>query len=268
MQVVVLLAGVVDPKWRLDRLALRPGTALVDETGLPRRLSPFDEAALETALKLRDADPVVRATAVLVGGPEDDALLRAVSAFRPHRAFRFGGAATSLWDPRAAVRLLGAAVAAAAERPDLVLMGREFGDGDDGTLPPALAEARGWRFCGLAHAVTLDGDGTVALRRMRGPREEILRLRPPVLASVTNDRGNRLRHPLLKNVMLARRAPVEAIAPPEAGEGAPALALRSIAAVPPPPRGGGACRLLTGPIEAQVEELAALLRRWRTAGEG
>ncbi|MBX6374284.1 MAG: electron transfer flavoprotein subunit beta [Acetobacteraceae bacterium] len=265
----MLLAGVVDPKWRLDGLALRPGTALVEETGLPRRLSPFDEAALETALKLRDADPTVRVTAVLVGGPANNALLRAIAAFRPHRVFRIGGVALSLWDPLAAVRLLGAAVAAAVERPDLVLMGREFGDGDDGALPPALAEAQGWRFCGLAHAVSLAEDGAVTLRRVRGPREEVLRLRPPVLASITNDRGNRLRHPLLKNVMLAKREPIEVVAPPpDAPAAAPALALRDIAVVPPPTRGAGACRFLTGPVEAQVEELAAFLRRWRAAVGG
>ncbi|MDI3305812.1 MAG: hypothetical protein QJR07_01825 [Acetobacteraceae bacterium] len=264
MQVVVLLAGVVDPKWRLDGLALRPGTTLVEETGLPRKLSPFDEAALETALKLRDADPAVTVTAVLPGGPESDPLLRAVSAFRPHRAFRFHNEAMSLWDPREAVRLLGEAVAAATERPDLVLMGREFGDGDDGVLPPALAEAKGWRFCGLAHAVSLV-DGEVVLRRTRGPREEMLRLQPPVLASITNERGNRLRHPLMKNVMLAKREPVQ-VTVSSAAAATPALALRSIATVPPPQRGGSACRILAGPIEAQVEELAAYLRRYADGG--
>ena len=261
MQVVVLLAGVVDPKWRLDRLALRPGTELADESGLPRRLSPFDEAALEIALKLRDANAAVRVTAVLLGDAASDALLRGVAAFRPNRAFRFDTSGMALWDPRSAVGLLGVAVDAACERPDLVLTGREFGDGDDGVLPPALAEARGWRFCGLAHAVAAV-DGMLVAHRIRGPREEVLRLPPPALVSITNDRGNRLRHPLMKNVMLAKRDPVEVVTPGVEPASCTVVA-RSLNVVPPPQRGAGACRILSGPVEAQVAEFAAYLRTKR-----
>jgi len=247
MQVVVLLAGVVDPKWRLTSLA---------EPNLPRKLSPFDEAALECGLKLRDADPGLRLTAVLVGGAELDALARAAAAFRPHRVFRFDAALP--WDPRAALALLAAAARAAAPESGLVLIGREFGDTDDGVLPAALAEAEGWRYGGLAHAVALAGDVAV-LQRSRGPRAETLRLPLPALASITNDRGNRLRHPLMKNVILAKREPVAVVTPaipaPE-----PMLALRRHALVPPPKRGSGACRLLDGPLEAQAEELLGALR--------
>lgn len=247
MQVVVLLAGVVDPKWRLTSLA---------EPNLPRKLSPFDEAALECALKLRDADAGVRLTAVLVGGTELDLLVRAAAAFRPHGVFRFD--ASLPWDPRAALALLAAAARAATPEPDLVLIGREFGDTDDGVLPAALAEAEGWRYGGLAHAVALAGDVAV-LQRSRGPRAETLRLPLPALASITNERGNKLRHPLMKNVMLAKREPVAVVTPAIAAP-EPTLALRQHALVPPPTRGSGACRLLDGPRETQVEELLRTLR--------
>jgi electron transfer flavoprotein beta subunit len=264
MQVVVLLAGVVDPKWRLVGLGLRDGTELADESGLPRRLSPFDEAALEIALKLRDADPSVRVTVVLPGDAGSDALLRAVMAFRPHRAFRLDTSAIPLWDPRIAAQVLGAGVDLATDAPDLVLMGREFGDGDDGTLPPLLAEIRGWSFWGQAHAVALAENGFRA-QRMRGPREEMVHLPSPALVSLTNDRGNRLRHPLMKNVVLAKRDPVEVLAAP-VPETPRALRALSLAMVPPPRRGAGACRVLSGPLEAQVGELAAYLHAWRDGG--
>ncbi len=255
MRITVLLAGVVDPKWRLTSLA---------EPKLPRRLSPFDEAALETALKLRDADAAAQVTAVLVGGAETEPLARAVAAFRPHRCFRFAADPAALWDPAVAIRLLAAAVAATTPLPDLVLMGREFGDTDDGMLPPALAEAMGWPFCGLVHAVAAEA-GTLLLRRSRGPREEVLRRRGPVLASITNERGNRLRHPLMKNVMLSKRETLEVVAPPAVGT-MPALTLAALAVVPPPQRGGGACRMPDGPIEAQVEALAEYLRPYLPGG--
>jgi electron transfer flavoprotein beta subunit len=263
VQVVALLAGIVDPKHRLDRIGLRSDGAAMDEAGLPRRLSPFDEAALEIALKLRDAHPAVRVSVVLPGGPDSDPLVRAVAALRPHRAFRFGEEAPALWDPGAALPFLAAAVRAAAEAPDLVLTGREFGDTDDGALPAALAEAEGWRFAGLAHAVEREG-GELVARRMRNGREEALRGPPPLLASVTNERGNRLRHPLLKNVVLAKRAPVEHVAAPAARRGGPIpVLLRSVSPAEPARRGGGG-RVLTGPVEAQVAELAAFLAPWRS----
>ena len=260
MEIVVLLAGVVDPKWRLERLALRAGGEQPDETGLPYRLSPFDEAALETALKLRDADPAIRVTAVIPGDAARDTLLRAVMALRPHRVFRFDTAGAPLWDPHAATRLLAAAVDAAAAA-GLVLMGREFGDGDDGVLPPLLATARGWTFCGQAHALAL-ADGAIVAHRMRGPREEAIALATPALVSVTNDRSNRLRHPLMKNVVLTRREPIEIVTMP-ADAGPIALHARSLAVVPPPQRGAGACRMLEGPLDTQIAEMATYLRDWR-----
>jgi electron transfer flavoprotein beta subunit len=261
MQVVVLLAGIVDPKWRLDRLGLHPGTGEAEEAGLPKRLSPFDEAALETALKLRDADPAVRCTAIVFGDAASDPLLRAVLAFRPHRALRFDTSGLSPWDPLATARLLGAAVDGLGVQPDLLLMGREFGDADDGVLPALLAETRGCPFFGQAHAVTTGDEGLLAIRT-RGPREEQRRLAPPALVSLTNDRGNRLRHPLMKNVALARRETLEVVSPSR-HDPARALYARSLSVVPPPSRGPGACRMLDGPLDAQVAALADYLRGWR-----
>lgn len=261
MRVVVLLGGIVDPRWRLERLALRPDAGQADETGLPKRLSPFDEAALELALKLRDADPAVRCSAAVVGDAASDPLLRAVLAFRPNRAIRLDTSGLALWDPFAAVRLLAAAVDSLGPQPDLLLMGREFGDADDGVLPPLLAEARGCLFFGQAHAVTAGENGLLALRT-RGPREERRHLPPPALVSVTNERGNRLRHPLMKNVALAKREILEVVSAP-LPDAAPAVQARSLSSMPPPRRGAGACRILQGPLEAQVAELADYLRGWR-----
>ena len=204
----------------------------------------------------------MRVTAVLLGGPESDALVRSVSALRPHRTLRFGEAAPSLWDPAAALRALAAAVAAtAAVAPDLVLVGREFSDADDGLLPAALAEAEGWRFAGLAHAVVLE-DGAFIVRRLRGGREEALHGTPPLLVSVTNERGNRLRRPLMKNVALAKREKVEWVAASAAPTGAASVKLAA-AAPAAPARRSGSSRVLTGPVEAQIAELAAYLAPWR-----
>jgi len=100
------------------------------------------------------------------------------------------------------------------------------------------------------------------VRRLRGGREEVLRGTPPLLVSVTNERGNRLRHPLMKNVALAKREKVEWVAAPDAPSVAMPVGLAAVAPAAPARRSGGG-RVLTGPAEVQVAELAAYLAPWR-----
>ncbi|MEJ1978727.1 MAG: hypothetical protein WDN49_24035 [Acetobacteraceae bacterium] len=139
--------------------------------------------------------------------------------------------------------------------PDLVLMGREFGDCDNGALPPYLAEAGGWRFVGQVQQVRAE-DGVLVMRRTRGSDEEAIRLAPPLFVSVVNDRGNRLRHPLMKNVILARRETWPVLdGVTGAAEKGPLSARAAAATV----RTAG-CQWLEGSVDAQANALAEWLR--------
>ena len=251
--VLLLLAGIVDPNHRLGPLA-RPG-----DGDQPRVLSPFDEAALETALRLRETAPELRIAALVTGGPESDGLVRTVCAYRPDTLFRLDCPPQQLWNPAALAQHFPAILGALDGAPALVLMGREFGDCDDGTLPAFLAEACDLRFVGLVERIGWQ-QGRLVAERVRATGEERLVLPPPVLASVTNAKSNRLRRPLLKNVMLARREPVAVLAL-ATGSGAAAgpVALVSLRPATPPARTAGACRMLEGPPQAQAAELARAL---------
>ncbi len=261
MNVVVLLAGIADPKFPLPALRLGPDGVVVGDDNLPRVLSPFDEAALELALQLRDADPAVKITAFLLGGPQTEQLLRVVAAFRLDRLFGVDYRPAHRWDVSQLARALKDALDATGSRPELLLIGREFGDCDDGALPPYLAEAWGWRFAGLAQEVARQ-DGDLMFRRGRGDVDEWLTLPAPAVASATNDKSNRLRYPLLKNVMAAKHAtftvisPLEAAAPPRLSPSAVKLSV-------PSRRERSGCRMLAGPVESQVAELAGFLQQWR-----
>lgn len=261
MNIVVLLAGIVDPKWPLQDLRLEGDGVLAGEDKLPRNLSPFDEAALETALKLRDADPEVKITAFLLGGPQHEQLLRVVAAFRLDRVFRVDYRPAHRWDVSLLACILKDALDAADARPELLLIGREFGDCDDGALAPYLAEAWGWRFVGLAQEITRK-DKDLKFLRGRGDLDEWLTLSAPAIASVTNDKSNRLRHPLLKNVMAAKRATFTVIAPQDRAPAA-RLSPSSIKRSDPARRQGACCRILSGPLDCQVAELVAFLQQWR-----
>src|SRR5688572_25062594 len=98
MNIAVILAGVADPKWPLEIPA--PGAPRIDDGAVPRVLSPFDEAALELALRLRDTQPRARITAVLLTPVENDQLLRAVAAYRPDHLHGLDSKSLHRWDAR------------------------------------------------------------------------------------------------------------------------------------------------------------------------
>jgi electron transfer flavoprotein beta subunit len=255
MNILVLLAGIVDPNERLDASHL---AAIRSGAGADvRRLSPFDEAALEQALQLRDRHAGTRISVVLFATDANQKLPQAVAAFRPDRIHRLNLAAGGLWDPRAAAACFRGLLSDSGEPPNVVLIGREFGDADNSVLPPFIAEACGWRFIGQVHAVRLEA-GSLHLTRTRGGGLEEITAMPPVMVSMVNDRGIRLRHALLKNIMLTRRETVPVLAAGPTNEPADGLRLDGAELTPPVVR-GAACRFLEGPVTQQAEALAAEL---------
>lgn len=254
MNILVLVAGVADPKWPLEPAS---------EAALPPRqaerlvLSPFDEAALELALRARDqlAGAATLSCAV-VGGPETEKLARSVFALTSGPVVRLEAQPGLLWDQSAVAGRLAEFARALVAPPDLVLIGREFGDCDDGLVPPALAETLGWGLCALVQDIATT-DGCLRLMRERGGQEEWIAPAGPAVASVTNDRRNRLRKPLVKNVMAARQ--VQIATADGRLEPSPKLSLEG-AAAGDVGRPRVACRVLGGALEEQVAALATLLK--------
>ena len=241
MNIVVLVAGVLDPKWPVAA----PSGELPPPEPERTVMSPFDEAALELALRIQDADPQARSRAIVTGGTR---LARAVAASR------LGEVATltlpAPWDQRAVAQ----ALAPACGDADLVLIGREFGDLDDGLVPPLLAAILGRPYFGRVQAV--DAAGGVRLLRENGPCEEVLEVGGPLLASVTNDRRSRLRKPLMKNVVAARQAHIAPLVAAPAERSSLALAGVEERADSRAPRN---CVFLEGPPEVQAARLGARL---------
>lgn len=251
MKVLVLLAGALDPKWPVSAAALRPGAGA---RPAPRKLSPFDESALECALKLRDARPDTVIHAVLAGSRAEEALARTVAAFRLDGVRNLVVDEALAWDAAALAGVLAGVVADSGA--EVVLLGREFGDSDDGMLAPLLAERLDRPFVALAQVIR-HGDAGLELLRDRGELVERIRFAPPLVASITNDKTNRLRFPLMKNVVLAKKLAIPGEQP--AAAPAPAVVLAGVSDAPPE-AAGEACRMLAGTPEEQAAELAALLQ--------
>lgn len=251
MDVAVLISGVTDPRYSLP--GDLSGGSLQLHVDSHSTLSPFDEAALGLCLSLRDADPEVRITALVASG---EALARTVLGWRPDVLHRLDLGAIARWDNDLMARTLSVALRELAPQAALVLVGREFGDYDDGSVPASLAQLAGSPYIALALRLQRAQGTWSALRQATNGLERV-QLPSPALLSVTNDPGNRLRHPLLKNVMMAKKAAVP-VWQAAACSDTPKLCLQAMVTAAEPAR-HSACEWLAGSPEEKARALAKVL---------
>lgn len=264
MHVAVLLAGVADPRKPLPKPASGDWRDLPGSAAVSYKLSPFDEAALEIALKLRDQGAAARITAIVTDGAHDPALLRAIAALKPDRVRGLSPPAAQRGNPPWLAQHAPGLLREGDAWPGLILIGREHGDLDDGMAPAYLAEAWGLPYVGLALQVQARAEGGWTLLRSGAQQDESLALPAPAMVSISNDKSNRLRHPLMKNVALAKQFTFEQ-ATPDAAQPAAHAALVHAAPAEAAARGAQACKLFTGPVQAQAAALVAYLRAPATA---
>lgn len=248
MNNVVLIAGVHDPKWPIAT----SGDKLPEVDAERQIMSPFDEAALETALRIRDANPDTAIHALVAGGSAAAKIARAVAAFNPAQVSTV--AIDRPWDQSAVSETLEQLCGNA----DLILIGREYGDLDDGLVPPTLAARLQFEF--FARAQLVEAKDGVRFMRENGGFEEWRALQKPMLVSVTNDRRTRLRKPLMKNVMLARQAAIANMNTAPTGPNGLSLVGASERSAS---RAQTSCKWIEGSHEVQARSLAALLREVR-----
>lgn len=256
VNILVLLAGVADSRYPLHDIRLADG--LISEGGQSRRiLSPFDEGALELALKLRDQRPDCCIEVLVLGGSNEDNLLRSVAAFKPDRLRCLQLQPCCPWDAALSSEQIAGLLAGEGANPDLLLIGREFGDLDEGSFPVMLAVRLGLPLFPLAQFAEWQ-DGQLSLVRERGTCQQWHRPQGPLVATVTNDRRNKLRHPLMKNVMMAKKISFDSVqAPAERAPSVQPVALLPAREV----QRGGHCYMLEGDVRAQATALLAYLRK-------
>lgn len=208
MNILVCIKQIVDPEvpardFRIDpvkKSAVRGTADLVPNI--------FCENALETALQFRDRSGGKITTVSC--GPEqaEDALRKALAMKADEAVLITSGAADgdSAPDPLAVARLLAAAIRKMGDF-DLILVGRESGDWGMGQTGGLLAEELGVPFIALVDQVE-SGGAVLRLRRQTDRGEEALEATPPLVASVTNCKGNLPRIPKTRDVMASYRKPL------------------------------------------------------------
>ncbi len=221
--------------------------------GVETVVSPYDEYALEAALKIREGAPGSTIQAITVGG--DDALKCLQHAFSLGVDTALHIKAANL-DARAAAKSVAAALKGAA--PDLILCGRQAIDDDLWLFPGALAELLDIPHITAASSLAVNGD-SIQCRRRFEDGDQTLDLKLPGLISC--DKGmNEPRVPTLKGRLDAKKKTPQVKSPSDLGlsdqELAPSFTVSQYA--PPPQKLQG--KVISSPPAEAAAELVKLLR--------
>ena len=203
MKILVCIKRVVDFNIRIQ---VKPDNSGVVTDGVKMSMNPFDEIAIEEALRLKEAGKVSEVIAVTVGGAESDEQLRTALAMGVDRVIRVDNNALEL-DKLSVARTLLAVVN--REQPDLVLLGKQAIDEDGNQTGQMLAALWDRPQATFASKVELD-DNKIRVSREVDAGLEVLEVDLP--AVITSDlRLNEPRYVKLPALIQAKRKPIETL---------------------------------------------------------
>lgn len=244
MKVLVAVKRVVDYN---VRIRVKPDQSGVELANIKMAMNPFDEIALEEAVRLKEAGIAAEVVAVSCGAAVCQEQLRTALALGADRAILVETGDVDL-QPLAVAKLLKAV--SEREQPGLVILGKQAIDDDANQTGQMIAALLGWPQATFASKVVI-ADGRAEVTREIDGGLETLSVRLP--AVVTADlRLNEPRYATLPNIMKAKKKPIETLSPAELGVDI-APRLTSLKVVEPPQRHAGV-------KVADVAELVAKLR--------
>ena len=243
MKLLVPVKRVVDYNVKVRVKADGSG---VETAGVKMSMNPFDEIAVEEAVRLKEKGAATEIVAVSIGVQQCQETLRTALAMGADRAILV--LTDESPEPLAVAKLLRALVE--REQPGLVIMGKQAIDDDMNATGQMLAGLLGWSQGTFASKVELSDGAVTVTREVDGGLETVALTLPAI---VTADlRLNEPRYASLPNIMKARKKPLETVAPGDLGvDVAPRLTTLKVAE--PPVRQAG---IKVG----SVAELVAKLR--------
>jgi electron transfer flavoprotein beta subunit len=200
MKVLVPVKRVVDFNVKVRVKA--DGTG-VDLANVKMAMNPFDEIAVEEALRLREAGKATEVIVVSVGEATAAETIRTAFAMGADRGILVK--AEGRLEPLAVAKVLRAV--AAREQPGLAILGKQAIDDDANQTGQMLAALLDWPIATFASKIVIEDSMATVTREIDGGHET---LRLPLPAVVTTDlRLNEPRYASLPNIMKAKRKPIE-----------------------------------------------------------
>ena len=208
MKVLVAVKRVVDYNVKVRVKADGSG---VETANVKMSMNPFDEIAVEEAVRLKDKGAVTEVVAVSCGVTQSQETLRTAMAMGADRAVLVETDAEL--QPLAVAKLLKAIVD--KEQPQLVILGKQAIDDDSNQTGQMLAALCNMPQATFASKVTLEGDKAIVVREVDGGLETVSVMLPAV---VTSDlRLNEPRYVTLPNIMKAKKKTIDTFKPEDLG---------------------------------------------------
>jgi electron transfer flavoprotein beta subunit len=243
VKILVAVKRVVDAN---VKVRVKGDGSGMETANLKMSMNPFDEIAVEEAVRLKEAGSATEIVAVSMGPSACQETLRSAMAMGADRAILVQTDAEL--QPLAVAKLFAAIVK--KEEPQVVIMGKQAIDDDANQTGQMLAALTGWPQGTFASKVTIAGDNAEVVREIDGGLETVSLKLPAIIT--TDLRLNTPRYVTLPNIMKAKKKPMETLKPEDLGvDTTPRL--KTLKVEEPPKRKAGV-------KVADVKELVAKLR--------
>jgi electron transfer flavoprotein beta subunit len=175
----------------------------VELANVKMSMNPFDEIAVEEAIRQKEAGKATEIVAVSIGPAQASETIRTALAMGADRGILVKAEGTV--EPLAVAKILKAVVE--AEKPGLVIMGKQAIDDDSNQTGQMLAALLGWSQGTFASKLAIDGDSISVTREVDGGLQT-LKLKAPAIVT-TDLRLNEPRYASLPNIMKAKKKPID-----------------------------------------------------------
>ena len=242
MKILVPVKRVIDYNVKVRVKADGSG---VDLANVKMAMNPFDEIAVEEAVRLKEAGKATEVVAVSLGETKCQEQLRTALALGADRALHVETDADL--QPLAVAKLLKALVE--REQPQLVILGKQAIDDDANQTGQMLAALLDWPQATFASKLVIDNGEASVTREIDGGLETLAVSLPAVVT--TDLRLNEPRYATLPNIMKAKKKPLDILKPADLGVD-PAPRLKTLKVEEPPTRKAG---IKVGSVAELVEKL-------------
>ncbi|GJL99652.1 MAG: electron transfer flavoprotein subunit beta [Methyloligella sp.] len=200
MKILVPIKRVVDYN---VKIRVKSDGSGVDLANVKMSMNPFDEIAVEEAVRLKEAGKAEEIITVSIGTKKTQETLRTALAMGADRAIHI--VCDEVIEPLAAAKLLKAVVE--EENPGLVLLGKQAIDDDCNQTGQMLAALLGWPQGTFAYKLELEGEKAIVTREIDGGLQTVSLNLPAIVT--TDLRLNEPRYASLPNIMKAKKKPLE-----------------------------------------------------------
>ena len=210
MKVLVAVKRVVDFN---VKIRVKSDGSGVELANVKMSMNPFDEIAVEEAVRLKEKSQVQEIVAVSVGPIKSQETIRTALSMGADRGILIETPEGQAVEPLAVAKILKGVID--AEKPAFIILGKQAIDDDCNQTGQMLAALLGWPQATFASKLVVDGQTALVTREVDGGLET-LKIKLP--AVVTTDlRLNEPRYPSLPNIMKAKKKPLEVKKPGDYG---------------------------------------------------